>query len=66
MARLRSIEEHEVAPELRTFYEKDVERYGVVLNNTKVYAHSPAVTTAIAGESIAKVVGRGRNRRHPC
>jgi alkylhydroperoxidase family enzyme len=49
MARLRSIEEHEVVPELQTFYETDVERYGVVLNNTKVYAHSPAVMRAVKG-----------------
>jgi hypothetical protein len=49
MARLRSVEEHEALPELQPFYEKDVERYGTVLNNTKVYAHSPAVMRAVKG-----------------
>jgi hypothetical protein len=49
MARLPSVEEQHARPELRQFYEKDVERYGTVLNNTKVYAHSPAVMRAVKG-----------------
>jgi hypothetical protein len=49
MARLHSIEERDASPELLQFYEKDVERYGAVLNNTKIYAHSPAVMRAVKG-----------------
>ena len=49
MPRLRPIEMEDAPPELRQFYEKDVERYGAVLNNTKLYAYSPAVMRAVKG-----------------
>jgi alkylhydroperoxidase family enzyme len=47
--RLEPIEEADVRPELRVFYEADRERYGTVLNNTKLYAHNPAVLRAVKG-----------------
>jgi hypothetical protein len=49
MPRLRPIEPNEAPEEARPFYDKDVERYGAVLNNTKLYAHNLAVLKAIKG-----------------
>jgi hypothetical protein len=40
MPRLRPIEKEEAPVEALPYYEKDEERYGVILNNTKVYAHN--------------------------
>ncbi len=47
MPRLKPLEEDEAPEEARPFYEKDVERYGVVLNNTKLYAYNVEVLKAI-------------------
>jgi alkylhydroperoxidase family enzyme len=49
MPRLKPLEQHEAPPEARPFYDGDVERYGVVLNNTKLYAHNVEVLKAIKG-----------------
>ena len=49
MPRLDPIEEHAAPDELKAFYAVDRERYGAVLNNTKLYAHSPAVMRAVKG-----------------
>jgi alkylhydroperoxidase family enzyme len=49
MPRIRPIEQTEAPPEAHPFYDKDVERYGTVLNNTKVYAHNVDVLKAIKG-----------------
>ena len=47
MPRLRPIELDEAPEEARPYYERDIERYGTVLNNTKVYAHNLEVLKAI-------------------
>lgn len=40
MPRLRPIEKEETLAEALPYYEKDEERYGVALNNTKIYAYN--------------------------
>jgi hypothetical protein len=47
MARLKSLERDDAPEEARQFYDKDVERYGAVLHNTKMYAHNVPVLRAI-------------------
>lgn len=47
MARLKAPDKSEAPADARPFYELDNERYGQVLNNTRVYAHNPAVLRAI-------------------
>lgn len=47
MARLTALDKAEALSEARPLYELDDERYGQVLNNTRVYAHNPAVLRAI-------------------
>lgn len=47
MARLPELDYEHVPSEARAFYDGDIQRYGVVLNNTKLYAHSPGVLAAI-------------------
>lgn len=47
MARLKALDKSEAPADAVPFYELDEERYGQVLNNTKIYAHSPAVLRAI-------------------
>lgn len=49
MPRLDPIEEAHAPEELKSFYATDRERYGAVLNNTKMYAHSPTVMHAVKG-----------------
>jgi hypothetical protein len=49
MPRLNPIEPDDAAPEVLEWYERDEARYGVVLNNTKLYAHSVPVLRAIKG-----------------
>lgn len=53
MPRLRPLERHEVPEEARVFYDKDEERYGAVLNNTKLYAYNVEVLRAIKGFAAA-------------
>ncbi|MFN8186147.1 MAG: hypothetical protein U0R69_03615 [Gaiellales bacterium] len=53
MARLDAVEKREAPEEAIEYYERDEERYGVVLNNTKVYAHNVAVLRAVKGLSAA-------------
>jgi hypothetical protein len=47
MPRLPALEYEDAPEEARPFYDADVHRYGVVLNNTKLYAHNVAVLAAI-------------------
>ena len=47
MPRLSEIERDTADESLHEYYDRDVDRYGAVLNNTKVYAHNPAITRAI-------------------
>ncbi len=47
MPRLKPLERHEAPEEARPFYDLDVERYGTVLNNTKLYAYNVEVLKAI-------------------
>ena len=47
MARLEAVDEDRAAPEVLEFYRRDQEKYGVVLNNTKQYAHNLAILRAI-------------------
>lgn len=49
MPRLDPIEKGDASAEALPFYELDEQRYGVVLNNTKLYAHNIAVLRAIKG-----------------
>jgi alkylhydroperoxidase family enzyme len=53
MPRLDPIEEHDGPAEARPYYEADVSRYGVVLNNTKMYAHNVAILKAIKEFALA-------------
>jgi hypothetical protein len=53
MPRLQPIEPSDASEEARPFYDKDVERYGTVLNNTKLYAHNLDVLKAIKGFVVA-------------
>jgi alkylhydroperoxidase family enzyme len=43
MPRLRPIEQEEAPVEAQRYYESDEERYGVALNNTKIYAYNVPV-----------------------
>jgi AhpD family alkylhydroperoxidase len=43
MPRLKPIEKEEASAEARPFYETDEERYGQILNNTKLYAYNQPV-----------------------
>jgi AhpD family alkylhydroperoxidase len=43
MPRMKPIEKQEASAEARPFYETDEERYGLVLNNTKLYAYNQPV-----------------------
>jgi len=47
VTRLKPIEKDEAPAEAREFYERDEERYGAVLNNTKIYVHNVRVLRAI-------------------
>ena len=47
MPRLPSIEKHEAPDGAIEYYDRDEERYGAVLNNTKLYAHNVAVLRAM-------------------
>ena len=47
MPRLKPLEQHEVPEEARPLYDQDIDRYGTVLNNTKLYAHNVEVLKAI-------------------
>lgn len=53
MPRLRPLERDEVPQEARLFYDKDIERYGTVLNNTKLYAYNVPVLAAIKSFAAA-------------
>jgi hypothetical protein len=45
--RLKPLEQDQAPEQARPFYAKDVERYGAVLNNTKLYAYNVEVLKAI-------------------
>jgi AhpD family alkylhydroperoxidase len=47
MPRLKPIEKEEASAEARTYYETDEQRYGEVLNNTKLYAYNLPVLEAM-------------------
>lgn len=47
MPRLTPLERDEAPLEARHLYDEDIERYGAVLNNTKLYAHNVPVLRAI-------------------
>lgn len=53
MPRLKPLEQHDAPQEAQPFYDKDVELYGAVLNNTKLYAYNVEVLKAIKGFSAA-------------
>jgi hypothetical protein len=53
MARLASVEKHEAPQDAIEYYDRDEERYGAVLNNTKLYAHNVAVLRAMKGLAAA-------------
>jgi len=47
MPRLTPLTREDVPEEARTYFDLDVERYGIVLNNTGLYAHNVEVLRAI-------------------
>lgn len=47
MTRLQPIEREDACEEAHQFYDGDVQRYGTVLNNTKLYAHNLPVLRAV-------------------
>jgi hypothetical protein len=47
MPRLRPLEREDAPPEARPFYDRDIELYGTVLNNTKLYSHNIAVLRTV-------------------
>ncbi len=49
MPRLDPIDKNEASPDALPFYELDEQRFGAVLNNTKLYAHNIAVLRAVKG-----------------
>lgn len=49
MPRLQPIEKEDAPAEALPYYEKDEERYGLALNNTKIYAHSLPVLRGVKG-----------------
>jgi len=53
MPRLTELEREDASEAAREFYDRDVERYGAVLNNTKLYAHNLPVLRAIKEFSAA-------------
>jgi hypothetical protein len=53
MPRLEPIERDDAPEEALPYYDRDVERYGAVLNNTKLYAHNPLVLRAMKGFAAA-------------
>jgi hypothetical protein len=40
MPRIPCVEPEAACAEVLSYYQRDEERYGVVLNNTKIYAHN--------------------------
>jgi alkylhydroperoxidase family enzyme len=48
MARVREVEKEGAPPEVRTFFERQEEVYGTVLNTARVVAHFPAWLQATA------------------
>ena len=49
MPRLEPIEKADAPEGAIEYYDRDEERYGTVLNNTKLYAHNVAVLRAMKG-----------------
>lgn len=49
MPRLTPIEQADAPPEARDYYDADMARYGAVLNNTRMYAHSLPVLRSVKG-----------------
>jgi hypothetical protein len=47
MPRLRPLEREDAPTEARPFYDRDIELYGTVLNNTKLYSHNIAVLRTV-------------------
>jgi len=47
MPRLTPIEQADAPEAAQPFYSRDVDHYGVVLNNTKLYAHNVPVLRAV-------------------
>jgi hypothetical protein len=47
--RLDPVEQADAPPEAQEYYQTDIERYGEVLNNTKLYAHSLPILKAVKG-----------------
>jgi hypothetical protein len=43
VARLDPVDEDQASAEVLEYYRRDEEKYGVVLNNTRVYAHNVAI-----------------------
>lgn len=53
MPRLKPLKQQDAPQAAQPFYEKDVELYGTVLNNTKLYAYNLEVLMAIKGFAAA-------------
>ena len=49
MARIREIDEAGATDEQRALFRGDVERFGAILNTTRVYAHRPEVLPHLQG-----------------
>jgi hypothetical protein len=49
MPRLEPIEKDQATADALEYYERDEERYGAVLNNTKLYAYNVPVLRAVKG-----------------
>jgi hypothetical protein len=47
VARLDPVEGEQASAEVLEYYSRDEEKYGVVLNNTRVYAHNVAILRMI-------------------
>ena len=64
MPRLTPLERDEAPKEARRYYDADVERYGAVLNNTKLYAHNVPVLRAMHARRLRTYKSLGFARRH--
>lgn len=47
MPRFRLLEREDAPVDARPFYDADIERYGTVLNNTKLYSYNVGVLKAV-------------------
>ena len=64
MARVKYLEKHEVAEELRWIYEKYGEEYGPFMNQVRVFAHRPVLLKHLMGMLLEMAEDSVLEKRH--